>query len=296
MAPEIIRLGIVGLDGHGPVFANAVNADGKMEGARVTHAMCVPSVMIPEEKLAENVEKTRALGVEIVEDPDELAAAVDGILINHDDGSKHLELATRFADKGKPLFVDKPFEATAEKAGQIVALCRQGNTPVMTASALRFSPEIRRVIENVDAGRMVSAMAYAPHSPKPTMPGWIYYAIHAVEPLYTLMGPGCVEVRSQDSESGPVAVGTWEDGRLGIAKAIANSARGYGFVAWQENAVEAATVDVKGIYDGLLSNIKSFMQTGEAPADPIESVEVIAFLEAANASMAEDGAPAPVRK
>lgn len=293
MSAEAIKLGVVGLDGHGPVFATAVNADGKMEGARVTHAMCVPSVMIPEEKLAENVEKTRALGIEIVDDADQLADSVDGILINHDDGSMHLKLAERFANKGKPLFVDKPFEATAEKAAKIVELCRAGGTPVMTASALRFTPQIRRVIENPEAGKMMSAMAYSPHSPKPTMPGWIYYAIHAVEPLYALMGPGCREVRAVDGECGPVAVGVWEDGRLGIAKAIANSARGYGFTAWQENAVEAVAVDVAGIYDGLLSNIKSFMQTGVAPVDPDESVEVIAFLEAANESTARGGRAVP---
>ena len=52
------------------------------------------------------------------------------------------------------------------------------------------------------------------------MPGWIYYGIHGVEPLFSLMGPGCKEVRCIYSEYGPAAIGTWEDKRTGIVKGI----------------------------------------------------------------------------
>ena len=103
MNSAVLKLGVVGLDGHGPVFTNVVNgSDPMLPGARVVAAMPVPTVMILEDALARNVEKTRALGVEIVEDPAQLANRVDGILILHDDGSKHLELASRFAGMGKP--------------------------------------------------------------------------------------------------------------------------------------------------------------------------------------------------
>jgi len=296
MSTDVVRFGIVGLDGHGPAFADKVNGpDSQIEGARVTAAMSVPSVMISQEALQRNVESTRALGVRIVEEPEELASEADGILILHDDGSKHLELARRCASLGKPIFVDKPFETSARKAREIVELSRSGNCPVFTASSLTFSHEIRRTIDNEAGGRILSAMTYSPYSEKPTMPGWIYYGVHAVEPLYALMGPGCAEVRCVSGNAGPVATGAWKDGRLGIAKAISEGARGYGFVAWRENATELATVDSGKIYAQLLERIKTFVETGIAPTDPDESVEVIAFMEAANESMARGGEAVPIQ-
>ena len=201
MNGAILKLGVVGLDGHGPVFTNVVNgSDPMLPGARVVAAMPVPTVMISEDALAQNVEKTRALGVEIVEDPAQLADRVDGILILHDDGSQHLELTARFAGMGKPIFVDKPFEASVEAARQLVAVCRKAGCPLFSASSLRFSVEMQACLADAGAGAVRSAMTYSPFNPKPTMPGWIYYGVHAVEPLFTLMGTGCKVVRCIHSD------------------------------------------------------------------------------------------------
>jgi predicted dehydrogenase len=297
MNDSVLKLGVVGLDGHGPVFTDVVNGSASMlPGARVVAAMPVPTVMIPKDALAQNVEKTRALGVEIVEDPAQLAKMVEGILILHDDGSQHLKLASRFAGMGKPIFVDKPFEASVEAARQLVAVCRAAGCPVFSASSLRFSAEMRACLADAEAGAVRSAITYSPFNPKPTMPGWIYYGVHAVEPLFTLMGAGCQEVRCIRSDQGPVAVGTWQDGRLGIAKGTIGGKHGYGFTAWREGATISATVDTSRIYPALLQEIKRFIETGEAPVDPEESVEGIAFLVAANESMAQDGAPVQVSR
>jgi predicted dehydrogenase len=291
----IIRLGIVGLDGHGPAFAREVNGPvGKLDGARVVVAMPISSVMVSKEVLEDNVEKTRALGIKIVHKSEELASNADGILILHDDGSQHLALAKRFVSLGKPIFVDKPLEVSTGKARALVELCRENRCAVFTASSLRFSLELRKTLENEEGGRILSAMTYAPYTQKPTMPGWIYYGIHAVEPLYALMGSGCREVHCVSSDSGPVAIGTWEDSRLGIARAISAGEHGYGFTVWKEHTTEVAKVDSSCIYEQLLKKIKAFVETGIPPVDVEESVEVVAFMEAANESMARGGNPVSV--
>ncbi|MDD2707278.1 MAG: Gfo/Idh/MocA family oxidoreductase [Verrucomicrobiae bacterium] len=295
MKKKILKLGVVGLDGHGPVFTQVVN--GRMpaiEGLRVTAAMPIPSVMIPRKQLAAHVETVRKLGVAIMDDPAELAAAVDGILILHDDGSKHLELARMFAGKGKPLFVDKPFEVSAGKAKALMDLCRRHECPVFSASSLRFCLEIRKALENRKGGRVLSAMTHAPYILRPTMPGWIYYAIHAVEPLYAALGTGCREVRCVEHAHGPVAIGTWKDGRLGVARAVRKGFHGFGFTVWREKCTETSMVDPGKIYPELLKRIKNFIETGKSPVPAAESVEVIAFMEAANKSMAKGGAPVKV--
>lgn len=289
--PEI-KLGIVGLDGHGPVFAQEVNGpEPKVEGARVVKAMPVPSVMKTEEVLAANVTKTKALGIEIVKSPDAFASDVDGILILHDDGAKHLELTEMFVHLGKPIFVDKPLEANARSARKLVNLCTSQGCSLLTASSLRFSLEMQTTLANTADGQVLSAMTYSPYSPKPTMPGWIYYGIHAVEPLYALMGSGCKEIRCIPSEFGPVAIGKWKDGRMGIAKGTCKGQRGYGFTVWREKNIETKTVNAGLIYPELLKNILNFIKTGSPPVDAAESIEVIAFMEAANKSMDSGGDP-----
>lgn len=292
MNTHIIKVGVVGLDGHGPVFTGVVNGpSSQMKDMRVVAAMPVASVMISKEQLDENIAKTEKFGVKIIEDPEEMAAKVDGILISHDDGSKHYNLVKLFVDKGKPLFVDKPLEASMRKARQLVELCRTHKCPVFSASSLRFSLEMQKILADQTGGRILSSMTYSPYAVKPTMPGWFYYGIHAVEPLYQLMGVGCQEVRCFSSEQGPVAVGIWEGKRLGIARAISTGYHGYGFTVWRKKVTETEIVNADFIYSELLKNIKKFFETGIAPVTPEESVEVIAFIEAANESMANGGKP-----
>ena len=292
MKKDVLKFGIVGLDGHGPVFTQQVNGAAQaVKGARVVAAMPFPSALISKEQLTANVEATRKLGVQIVTKPEELAAKADGILILHDDGSKHLDLARMFADKGKPIFVDKPFEISAARARAILDLCRKHRVKVFSASSLRFSLELQKVLANTKGGRILSAMTYAPYKSRLTMPGWIYYAIHAVEPLYALMGKGCREVRVVDCYDGPMAVGTWKDGRTGIARGVRKGYHGYGFTVWKEKTIETAAVDSGRIYPELLKKIKTFFETGKPPVFPEESAEVIAFMEAANKSMAKNGRP-----
>jgi hypothetical protein len=42
-------------------------------------------------------------------------------------------------------------------------------------------------------------------------------------------------------------------------------------------------------YAKLLEKVIPFMQTGKSPIDPAESIEITAFLEAAEVSMRQDG-------
>lgn len=278
-----IKLGVVGLDGHGPVFISEINGKAaKVMGAKVITAMPIPSVMVTNKLLKENIEKTRALGVKIVDSPDELTADVDGILILHDDGSKHLELAELFADKGKPIFIDKPLEASYAKAQKLVDVCQKNKCPIFSASSLRFSLEMQKTLKNESGGRILSAMTWSPYILKPTMPGWIYYGIHAVEPLFQLLGPGCESVQCVPGKYGPVIIGTWKDGRTGIAKGTSEGHHGYGFTVWRENANETCNIDIDHIYPELLKNIIDFFKTGVSPVPIEESLEVISFMEKAN--------------
>jgi len=296
MSEITVKLGVVGLDGHGPVFTEQVNgSEPKLPGAKVVAALSFPSGMYSDEQLSRNIEKTRQLGAKIADSPAQLAKGVDGILILHDDGSKHLELARLFAEMGKPVFVDKPFEVNVKAAEELVDVFRKNKCPLFSASSLRFSNELRGCLENPQAGQVRSAMTYSPFDPRPSMPGWIYYGVHAVEPLFALMGRGCREVRCVDSATGPCAIGVWPDGRIGLAKGTIGGVHGFGFTVWQDKSTVASVVDSSKIYQSLLKEIKKFIETGTSPVAPEESVDVIAFMEAANRSLSNHGNPEAIQ-
>ncbi|MEI8247769.1 MAG: Gfo/Idh/MocA family oxidoreductase [Lentisphaerota bacterium] len=284
---KIIKLAVFGLDGHGPGFAHQVNT--VMTNARVVKAMPYPTAMVDENKLALNIESTRNDGVEIVGDIAQLTKDVDGVLVLQDDGSQHLEMAGQLVACGKPVYVDKPIEVTAAKAQALLELYRKHNCPLFSGSALRYTPEIKAVKADAESGAILGAMTWSPYMQNPRMPGWIYYAIHAVEPLFELLGPGCVDVRCVPGQYGPTAIGRWADGRTGIARAAAGGVHGYGFTVWREKKTVTTTVAMDTIYQGLLDAIVDFFRTGVAPT-PVESeVEVVAFMEKANADMKEIG-------
>ena len=96
-------------------------------------------------------------------------------------------------------------------------------------------------------------------------------------------------VRSFKKAGGAVAVGEWEDGRIGAAMGIIGAAYGFGFTAWRRGATISAPVDASKIYPTLLEKIRRFVETGDAPVAPEETLEAIAFMEAANESMAHGG-------
>ena len=289
MSEEPIRLGVAGLDGHGVVFTSQINKHSAVLGMRVVAALPLPTRMMPAHTLAERVKAAEENGARIVDSPEALAEDVDGLLCLADDGSVHLETARLLVGLGKPLFVDKPFEASRETAEALAALCEEAGCPVFSASALRFTPELQAAKERCRQEGVVSAMVYSPYSEQATMPGWIYYGVHAVEPLFELMGGECGSVRCLRGAGGPVAVGTWRDGRIGVAHALTRKAHDYGFAVWGAASTAGCQVEKKEIYHGLYRKIAAFMSTRESPVPPSQSVEAVAFMEAANRSMNEDG-------
>jgi hypothetical protein len=121
-----------------------------------------------------------------------------------------------------------------------------------------------------------------------------WYAIHPIEMLYTLMGPGCVEVSRMHTEDADVIVGRWKDGRVGSVRAI-RPYSGYGAVVFRGR--QAVQTDPKGgtSYRPMVVEIVKFFQTGVAPVAPEESLEIFAFMDAALRSKQAGGKPVPLR-
>jgi len=296
--PQELKLGMIGLDtSHVTAFTKLLNDKSDphhVPGARVVAAFKGGSPDV--ESSYTRVDRFTAelkdkWGVEIVGSIEELCKKVDAVLLESVDGRSHLsQVRPVFAAK-KRVFIDKPFAASYADAREIVRLSRESGTPFFSSSSLRFANDLQSMKRDEKLGAMLGAFTYGPAPTEPHHPDLFWYGIHAVEMLYTLMGPGCESVTRVRTDGADVVVGRWKDGRTGTMRGARAGKQDYGAVAFGEKAALATAPPMKSDYRNLLVEVVKFFQTGAAPILPEETLEMMAFMEAADLSKARGGAP-----
>ena len=295
------RLGIIGTDtSHVPAFTKMLNDDPSqpdhIAGARVVAAFKGGSADIEEshsrvDRYAEEV-RTK-WGVEIVPNIATLLSKVDGVLLTSIDGRVHLEQARPVIAAHKPLFIDKPLASTLQDAREIARLAREAGVPWFSSSSLRFGA-IGASMKFPDVTG-VSTWGPGPMEPHHYL-DLSWYAVHPIEVLYTLMGPGCESVTRTSGTDADVMVGRWKDGRIGTVRAI-RPYSDYGAVVYRAKEVveshpkAAAATD----YRPLVVEMVKFFETGKPPVPNDETLEMFAFMDAAQRSKEQGGKPVALR-
>ncbi|GAB3250251.1 Gfo/Idh/MocA family oxidoreductase [Larkinella harenae] len=279
------RIGIIGLDtSHSEVFTRLINNGGTdMLGYRVTAAYPHGSKDIAS-ALKMKPDITRAvqgMGVKLVDSIDVLLENVDVVLLESNDGRVHLEQAMPVFKSGKRVFIDKPIAPSLADAKAIFKAAEQSNTPVFSSSALRFDANVQKVVAG-SIGRVTGADVYTPAEIDKGHLDLAWYAIHGVEMLFTVMGPGCKTVSRSHTEGTDVVVGVWEDGRIGTVRGIRKGAANIAGTAFGEKGI--APLGPFATYEPLVKAIVQFFDTGKTPVLPAETLEIFAFINAAQES------------
>lgn len=293
----MIRIGMVDFDtSHVVAFTQRLNhididEEQWVDGAKVVIG-CPGESKISPERIPGFTEKMREYGVELVERPEEMIGKIDAVMIESLDGSVHYERALPFIEAGIPIFIDKPFTCSLEEAKKLADLADRKGVPLFSSSSLRYALEVQEVkSKEGEYGKVVGADAYSPAPQHPRNPGLFHYGIHGVETLYALMGPGCEYVACISDEGTDLAVGHWKDGRVGTVRGIRKGTSGYGFSAFCEKRIIHTSIDTAYIYRELLKRVVEMFQTGEPPIDISETIEIVAFIEAALESARKGGEP-----
>jgi hypothetical protein len=128
---------------------------------------------------------------------------------------------------------------------------------------------------------------------EPHHPDLFWYGVHPTEALFAVMGPGCEQVVRTATPDTDVVTGTWRGGKVGTLVGIRNGAAPYRVTLFGTKAV----VDQKsgGDYAPLIREVMKFFQTGVAPVSPEETIEIFAFMEAADESKRLGGQPVRIR-
>jgi predicted dehydrogenase len=297
----MIRIGLVDFDtSHVVAFTQRLNHVGIapeewIDGAQVVAGWPGDSEIMPE-RIPGYTEQLKGYGIEIVESAEALHENIDAVMIESQQGKRHLERARPFLQAGIPTFIDKPFAASAADADAIIALATENNAPLMSCSSLRYAPEIvAAVAKQEELGPILSADVWSACALHDGNPGLLHYGVHGVEMLYTLMGTGCQEVQTVFQPGGEVVVGLWSGGRIGVLRGLREGAYGFGFAAHYEKGHQTVP-NVRGgaYYTGMLKAIVGMFQGGAPPIPSAEMREIMAFMDAALASREAGGAKVAV--
>ena len=296
-----IRLGIIGTDtSHCAAFIKILNdasAPNHVPGARIVAAYKGGSPDL--KSSASRVEQyatelSTKWGVEIVPDIASLCSKVDGILLESVDGRKHLEQVRQAVACGKPMFIDKPLASTLEDAREIARITKQAGVPWFSSSSLRWSP----LVTSVKFADNIGVTTWGPGPMEPShYLDLSWYGIHPVEMLYTLMGTGCEEVTRVSVPNDPgsdVVVGRWKDGRLGTVRVLRPYGP-YGAIVFRPKLAEQSTEKAGVPYDHMLGQIVQFFRDGKPPVSNEETLELFAFMDAAQRSKEAGGKPVRLR-
>jgi hypothetical protein len=294
-----LRAGIIGLDtSHVVAFTKVLNdpkAPPELSGVKVVAAFPGGSPDIPSsrDRVAGYTKTLRDdYGVEIVDSIDALLAKVDVVLLESVDGRPHREQAEPVFRARKPVFIDKPVAGSLADAIAIFAMAEESGVPVFSSSSLRFSPNIAAMRDDPKVGPVVGCDAYGPCALEEHHPDLFWYGVHGVESLYTVMGPGCVSVSRVQTEGTDLVTGVWKDGRVGTFRGIRAGKADYGVLVFGQKGIAHSAG--YGGYEPLLKQIVAFFKTGRPPVSPAETLELFAFMEAADASKRAGGAPVTI--
>lgn len=291
-----LRIGIIGCDtSHVVAFTEILNnpqAKGHVPGGKVLAAFRGGSLDIPD-NAAHLDDYTKTLrekyDVRMCDSIEELCRSVDVVLLESVDGRPHLEQVKPVLEARKPVYIDKPMAGSLRDVMEIFELAKKAKVPVFSSSSLRFAKKTLAARAG-QIGKITNAETYGPCSIEPHHPDLFWYGVHGVESLFTVMGTGCQSVQRGTTADGKIEVtGTWGRGRKGVFredKEFRGHAKGV-----------KGEMDV-GAFDGyepLVAAIMKFFQTGIAPVKPDETIEIFAFMEAADESKRQGGAPVKVK-
>lgn len=289
---KTIRVGMIGLDtSHAPAFTKILHDPENGYEARVVAAVPQSSPDIESSySRVDGFTKTMAdkFGVKMYETIEEMLPEIDVVMIESVDGRPHLAQATPGIKAGKPTFIDKPVAADLADTLAIFDLAKKHGTPVWSCSNLRYNAGVVKAA-TADVGDVSAVLSYGPASLEKGHLDLAWYGIHATEALYTVIGTGCQSVTRTHTEGTDVVTGLWEGGKVGTLLGLRASKTAYAVTVFGSKAV--ITEAAGGGYPELMAEMMKFFRTGEVPVSAEETIEIFAFLAAADESKRRGGVP-----
>jgi predicted dehydrogenase len=291
-----LRIGLVGCDtSHAPAFTQILNdpaAKNHVPGAKIVAAFkqSSPDIESSHTKVEGYVKELQEKwGVKFYDTIEAMCAEVDAVMLVSVDGRTHLPQVRPVLAAKKPVFIDKPIGANLREALEIAKLVKESGVPAWTGSSYRWYPTMVE-LKAAKVGEVRGAISYGPSSLEKTHTDLTWYGVHPTEGLYTIMGQGCESVTRTKTDETDVVVGRWSGGRTGTLIGLRTKATPHQVTVFGSTGVAQQKPTVHD-YAPLVAQVIKFFQTGQAPVPMEETLEMFAFMEAADESAKAGGAP-----
>lgn len=288
-----IKIGVIGLDtSHSPAFTKLFNAENpkpELAGFKVVAAYPYGSRDIESSyaRIPDYIKQVKEWGVEITDSIEDLLEKVDVVLLETNDGKPRLEQARKVIQAKKPFFIDKPVASSFLDTKMIYKEAAENQVPIFSASSLRYMSNAQAVRYNGKIGNVLGCDTFSPATLESGHPDLFWYGIHGVEILFTVMGTGCESVSRSSTLDADVVVGKWKDGRIGTFRGMRAGKHEYGGTAFGSEG-NLFLGSYEG-YEPLAVKIAEFFKSGISPVDSAETLEIYAFMEAADESKRRGG-------
>jgi predicted dehydrogenase len=278
---------------HGTAFATACNgydevkrkqfegtfvaSKKRLEGAQV---VCIwDPLKAAAEKLADVCDIPK-----VCDSPEQCTEGVDAVVIPDDGSGEQWKYAISPLRKGVPTYCDKPLAMTAKQAKEVADLARKTGTSFMSASSLRFVPDVLALAKEVPSlGDIHLATTICGNE-------LLYYGIHALEMAYAVLGSGAVSCLNVGQPGRNIVRVRFANGRdllLLVAEKEWMRA-GYQINVYGSKGWRSLTPNLADLYWYLFDRFLALVRTKKESVPIEEEVEVIAVLEAGKRSLAEN--------
>lgn len=127
----------------------------------------------------------------------ELIDSVDAVVVALREGTQHAALAAMCMERGKPVFVDKPFACSPQDARDILRSAEQTGVPCTGGSTFCYLPQVLRLVKTLPlAGEYTLSYRADPYTP---FGGWYFYGSHLTDLCTLLFGGNWLSVSAQVS-------------------------------------------------------------------------------------------------
>jgi len=283
----MVKIGLVGATKiyHGMTFAemfNGYNKELSIEkgwgpqfAERVRKDACITHVWDEKEENAR--ESAEICGIEnVVKVKEDMIGQVDGIIVDDDCTMKHQRKAIPFLKAGIPTFIDKPLSPDIKEAEEIMGLAKKCNVPIMSCSALRYAKEsepFRKGEDNI--GDVLTGFAVG----REGYGDLVFYGIHTLEFLYSIIGPGIESVQNVGEKSEDILFLNYKDGRRFIVTAYENIKISFQINLYGTEGFRSFTGENAGYYySEMMRRFVDMVQTKKEPVPLEETLEIIKVL------------------
>lgn len=320
-----VRIGILSIEPHAPSWVTLLQ---KQPGVEVV------SVWDYDQEDAQKFAATYNISA-VAEKPEDMLGQVNAVAIAGgrpapkegeawgEAPDDHLRLARPFLSQGLPVLIDKPMADTVEDAVEIVRLARSHGAPLMSASAIRYAPEVDTLQELANDGSLgkLIGITCVLGTGVSTLKWYVIHMIDALsyifgpgmESVFALGGGGALKIWDREFPHAHGLVIRWRDGRLAtmlllrdMADAASNNplperptklleptptevppyiANHIRIVVYGMNDWSEGVLKGKGSYTHQLKAFLDMARTGEEPIPHGQMLETIQAINAAARSV-----------